>query len=268
MFRVVCLLLLNALTWLSFSTTGYAASSHCLPESKEDQLIYRDHQIFHSKEELKQSFETLYRSGRRLHGRLFFDETKKIHLAPYGKSLLTIPNSFLEGVTRHIEKALKNSYVDHLFYPDMGHGHIYLPLKEWENIKASTSSTSQQLNMVLKSPSVKVLYHTAELLQIKEGDFATGDLPSDPWKLWRYFSRNLFGHFGKRPQLEVLYAGSKKIYNTVREISGHVDISIFYLSSTKNGCLSYLHSEKQHYYDLSFKNIPHKPTQESRLKKN
>lgn len=236
--------------------TSHAALSQCHPDQPSDQLIYRDFQIFHSKDQLKQSFNELYQSERRLKNRVFLSSSTHDYQAPYDGTLINLPKSFLLGVSRHIEKALKNSYIDYLFYPDMGHGHLYLPKKKWEQIKTLTGNKSERLLKALHSPSLKILYHTAELLQIKEGDFATGKLPSDPWKLWRYFSRNLLGHFNEGYELEVLYAGDKQIYNTVREIKNHVNVSIFYMSSTKKGCLSYSHSKRQLHYDLSFSNIP------------
>lgn len=243
---------------------GFSAtlSERCGPFQASETQVYRDARIFHSKQELEEQFHRLYESGHRLNARAYYDSSLNELRLPYRDHSVPLSKSFVNGLIRHIELAHKNSYVDYVYYPDMGHGHLYLPKQEWERLK-QTQDPVKRMERVLQSPHLKALYHTVELLQIKEGDFASGSLPQDPWKLWRYFSRNLLGDFQADPRLEVVFAGSDQFYNTVRNLEGYVEVTIFYISSSKDGCLSYGVKDETLHFDVTLEG----PGYESAIRK-
>lgn len=237
------------------------ASDHratCTPFTTSEQPFERDYQILNSKEDIDQDSISTYEGERRLKGRAYWDTQQSAFVLPYSKGLVKINDRVIKGLAAHFSKALQNRYADAIIYPDMGHAHLVLPDDEWTAIKTSTPETVLRINQTFLSPHLKALYHTAEMLQIKEGHFATGRLPQDPWKLWRYFSRNLLGGFENLPSLEVLWAGPTATYNTVRSIPQMTEVSTIYFVANKSGCFPFNSPEGEKYFDVTFETIPYK----------
>lgn len=237
--------LIFAFVFTLTTTFSSIAGADCSPSNNDSAPLSRIIQIFQNQEELKDAYNQTYLSPSRFADRAFL-EADHI-LIPYGKSKTQVPRSFIQRTIEHIDRALKNHYVDYVFYPDLGHMHLYLPSQEWSEIKKNENA-SQRLIALLSSKNLKSLYHTFELFQVKEGDFANGKLPQDPWKLWRYFSRNLLGSYGDQDRLEVIFAGANAQYNTVRSLEGMTEVTTLYVSSNKNGCFPY----SKGYLDFSF----------------
>jgi hypothetical protein len=186
-----------------------------------------------SLEDLRAKFEALYESEKRLKHRAYL--VNGSFTAPYRGKNVQIPETFLAQVKIQAELMLERGNADHLFYSDLGHGHLLLPEGE----------ESQTMEAVLASPHLKILYHTAELLEMRKGSL--GPLPTDSALAWRYYSRNVLAH-GR--ELAVLFAHGA-IYNTVREIPGYREVGTFYISGSRDGCFPYRQGERRLFFDLS-----------------
>jgi hypothetical protein len=192
-------------------------------------------------QDLKTKFEALYSSGQRLNHRVYWDESEQSYLAETDRGLIHLPKDFLAHLQTHFALALARGYADLLFYSDLGHGHLLVP-----------ASKKLSFAMALASPSLKVLYHTAELLKMRDGFSPDAPLPQDPWLAWRYFSRNVLADNQTGENLAVLFA-KPPAYNTVRAIEGYREIGTFLVSASKEGCFPYEQGGKTLYFDLAFR---------------
>lgn len=229
----------------------------CSPFGDKELPLQRDYKFLNSKSDIESAFKKIYSSDRRLLDRAYWDASAKSIVIPYSSHTARIPSAFWEGVANHISKALKNEYANGVIYADLGHMHILVPEKIWADIKSTSTDAVMRMEKALAAPETKALYHTAEMVQIKEGDFAKGAFPQDPWKLWRYFSRNLFGSFTGEKNVEVLWAGEKAIYNTVRSLPNFTEVTTLYFSANHNGCFSYTENSEEKYFDMTFQTIPY-----------
>lgn len=194
--------------------------------------------IYEDTKSLEQAFVNLYESGNRLPERTYWNENK--YLLPDGKSLRVLPASFIEALSDHISKALKNNYAEFAFYPDMGHVHILIP------------NNSQNDTELFTRNDLLFLYHTGELMKFKKGSLTGKELVEDDWLRWRYYSRNFIGHSGTEKELSVLFA-KNQVYNTVRRIKDYQQVKTLYFSSSKNGCFTYDTGDKSFNFDISLR---------------
>lgn len=197
--------------------------------------------------ELASQFQQLYESDTRLAGRIYWHPEQHNFLAPYGGSDVVIPKTLIEKISDHLQIALERGYADYPFYSDLGHAHLLYP-KTWGSQAGDSVAV---LEKILNSNEAKVLYHTAELLQLREGKFFNGALNPDPYLQWRYYSRNILGDLENSKNLAVLFAKNEK-YNTVRSLDAYREWGTFYFSANKNGCFPFQFQGKTHYFDLSF----------------
>lgn len=242
----------------SFAASAIEVSSRCTPFGNSEIPFERDYKFLNSKEAIDQEALAVYQGERRLKGRAYWDQSQGAYVLPYSRGEVKLTGNFINGLAAHFAKALENRYADAIIYPDMGHAHLVLSTKEWLEIKKSSEDMATRANKALASPFIKALYHTAEMVHIKEGDFAKGRMPQDPWKLWRYFSRNLLGGFESLPSVEVLWAGPKVIYNTVREVPGMTEFTTIYFVANKSGCFPFKSPEGEKFFDITFETIPYK----------
>lgn len=232
----------------------------CTPFATGEKPFERNYEIYQNKQDLQNYVSQVYQGSRRLHDRAYWDTKEKSLVLPYAGTAIKVPAAFWEGLSKQFSQALKNDYATGVVYPDMGHIHILLPSSSWERIKKSAESKALRIEALLSSPEVQALYHTAEMVQLKVGDFATGTFPQDPWKLWRYFTRNLLGTFHPAAQLEVIWAGEKPKYNTVREIAGMTEVSVLYFIANREGCIPFAAEGTTKYFDMTFSTIPYEAT--------
>lgn len=243
----------------SFAVAAAAAPRPtCTPFAAGESPWQRDYRILTSKTELEQTDRAGYEGRERLKDRAFFDGTTKSFQIPYSDAAARVPDRFIDGLAAHLGKALTNQYADAVTYVDMGHAHLLAPAEEWTRLKASGSAI-ERMEKLLALPRLKALYHTAEMIQLKDGDFARGTFPQDPWKLWRYFSRNLLGTFEGERSLEVVWAGAGPTYNTVREIPGMTEIATLYFVSHHDGCFRFESKDGERFFDMTFEIIPYRP---------
>ncbi len=197
--------------------------------------------------ELASQFQQIYESDTRLASRIYWQPNQQNFLAPYGGGEAVIPKAVIDKIADHLQTALDRGYADFPFYSDLGHGHLLYP-KSWGNQEGTSLAI---LEKILNSSETKVLYHTAELLQLREGKFFNGALNPDPYMQWRYYSRNILGDLENSKNLAVLFAKNEK-YNTVRSLEAYREWGTFYFSANKNGCFPFQFHGKTHYFDLSF----------------
>jgi hypothetical protein len=241
------------------AVSAWADESRCQPPKEGEKIAYLDD--FHwgqSREDMKKNFETQYNSGKRLFGRAHLDTDGKTYIfsEPYGK--IKLNKTFIASVRRHIEIALDRGYAESIFFPDMGHSHLYIPESDWPALD-KIDARNKFYEAVFSLKSLRILYHTAEQLQVREGERSQGPFPQDPMLLWRYFARNVFGDNGGGENVSILFE-QPPAYNTVSDVKGyHVYSAGFYLSASKDGCFAYEHGGKTYYFDIAVAEMPSDP---------
>jgi hypothetical protein len=220
------------------------ASAHCRPFVAGDLAITKaDYQVLPSIKAAETKFNEIYQSGRRLKDRVYQgpDGTYVLLLK---NTEIQIPLAFIHALSRNIEIALERGYGEFLFYPDLGHAHLLTP--ETKNFKINSPSDYEAL---LAEPELQFLYHTAELIQMREG--LLGPLKTDPWLQWRYFSRNCLSPMSASENLAVLIE-PHAAFNTVREIPNYSEKGRVYFSASKEGCFPITTKGKTLWFDISF----------------
>ncbi|MGE3263393.1 MAG: hypothetical protein AB7K68_16565 [Bacteriovoracia bacterium] len=233
------------------------AGRRCEKPAKEEPVVYSNE--FHwgqNRSDMQKNFEMIYESGKRLLGRAYYNEASHGYemSAPYG--VVKVDPKFIASVTRHLEISLQRGYAEQIFFPDMGHSHFYIPEKEWPAL-AAEQSRSKLYEKLFALRSLKILYHTAEQLQVKPGERSEGPFPQDPVLLWRYFSRNVFADNNGGENVGILFRGPQG-YNSVGEVEGYNLYSAgFYVSASKDGCFPYSFKGKTYYFDLAIEEMPY-----------
>lgn len=239
------------------------SSFPCAPQAENEPLVYlSDFKWGMSLEAMGKKFDFIYASGKRLKGRAYYDEKERAYLVQKNNGTVRLTPEFLRNVRRHIEIALERRYADYVFFPDMGHSHLYIPEAEWPPIQEIPGERVHELyTKMLALPSLKVLYHTAEQLGVKEGERNNGPFPQDKILLWRYFTRNPVGDNTTGENVAPVFAFTNNVYNTVGELKGHASWSAgFSISASKDGCFAYTApGGKELRFDLSLDDLPAAP---------
>jgi hypothetical protein len=241
-------------------TTDWAAvAARCAPAADDEPVIHSED--FHWKmprDVMQTIWENMYDSPKRLHKRAYFDEKKNAFILPYNAANggdVILSKRLIESVRRHIEEALRLGYVQNVFFPDMGHSHLFIPDHLWESKYRgfAVSRISEFYSQVFAEPELKVLYHTAE--QLRFLDDQSEPLP-DRYSLWRLHTRNPVGDNKGLGRLEIHHNFGSKA-NTVGEYQGHRYYGAgFNLSASSKGCFPYTHQGKTYYFDLSLYDLP------------
>lgn len=211
----------------------YKLGADCGPNGLAPTRALREGYLADSMRELENQFKMIYHDTRRLKGRVYQENGFKALIAG---TVQEIPTAFLRALESHIETALKRGYADYAIYADMGHVHLLMPIGQ---------------DLDLNSPHLKLLYHTAELLRLKDGSLISGTVRTDPWLAWRYHSRNFVGTIKSPQELSVLFAQGQS-YNTVRKLEGYQQVATAYFSSNIDGCFSYRFKSDSYKFDLAF----------------
>lgn len=212
--------------------------------------------------ELEVQFEKTYSSGRRLPKRAYYDVSKNAFLLPFdfgeGSRTVEINENFILSIQKHVENALKQKYAEQIFFPDLGHSHLYFPKAHWDSVYKNYSKDRAQLYTDMFADSeLKVLYHTAEKLLLHDENKV---LLPDPHLQFRYWNRNVVGGNKQSDDLKIYIENSTK-YNTVNSIDGFVSYSAgFNISASKDGCFVYRHKGKEYYFDLSLYDLVSDPS--------
>jgi hypothetical protein len=114
-------------------------------------------------------------------------------VASYRGGEFTVPCRFVTETVRHFKEMIVAGAARYLFPLDANHGHLGIPIATWEKYKYLPPDRVMQ--KILRDPSLIVLYHTAEHVQIPDArdDALHGDVKS-----W-IDKRNVLGFFNGRP---------------------------------------------------------------------
>lgn len=233
--------------------------SRCAPPAaNEPHLVSSDFPWNQSLEEMRALYERTYSGEKRLYRRAYYDARAKKYFLdvshPEG-TRAEVPTNFIRSVTKHVENALKKRFADFLFFPDMGHSHFFVPNAVWE--KVQDLERDKLYEALFKTPGLKVLYHTAEQLKVREGERSQGAYPQDEKLLWRYFTRNLFGTNDGSDTMETLFAWGERYNTHGGELEGYRYYGGgFNISANKNACFPFQVDGKTYYFDLSLEDLP------------
>ncbi|MCB9025729.1 MAG: hypothetical protein H6625_05395 [Bdellovibrionaceae bacterium] len=233
------------------------------PLDTEENIYTRDFRWDYDLIGLREAYEDIYRSGKRLIFRANFEpNSKKVYLYHSGYNEIKpvqISWSFINSVRRHIENALKLNYVDKVFFPDMGHSHLLIDKELYETqIKyLPVSEMSRAYELMLNNPKTRFLYHTAEQLQTIDKN---GNLLPNKELQWRYYTRNLVGD-NLSDQLWI-YRDLNTRANTVNSADPenyHWWSSGFNISASAKGCFPFNNGKEIEYFDISLSDLPSRP---------
>ncbi|NCN40603.1 hypothetical protein GW916_05070 [bacterium] len=228
---------------LALSFVSQGAMAICSPAKSDEPVTDKsDWGIVETAKEAKTLWEQLYLGGKRLRNRAFVEaSTNKILLPSSPGAPILVDPQFILNLSGHIHQALTKSYGEHLFYPDMGHAHLFRPEKK-----------ELDLQEAMKDHETKILYHTAELYRLRDKIGKKGKLVLDEWFQWRYYSRNFVGENAPKGELSVLLNRSGG-YNTVRSLFGHRQVGTIYFSGSAQGCFDLNRDGKSIRYDISIR---------------
>lgn len=236
-----------------------AIVERCAPPSSDEPLLYvEDFRFGYTEPEMTERFETVYASGQRLFERAYFDaehgELVLPNLESWGGDVV-LARRLVESVRRHIETAMTRGYAEHVFFPDMGHSHLFVPQELWDRhyTDVPVAELSGLYTSLFDDPMLRVLYHTAEQLQFFDADETLID---DPELQWRFYTRNIVGDNQGLGALEIHRDLSER-GNTVRAAEGHHYFGAgFNVSASQDGCFPYVHEGRVLYFDLSLSDLP------------
>ena len=224
-------------------------------------LFEDDFKWGYSLPEIQQKFREIYTSGKRLSQRAYFDQEKnKLMLPPLSESQppIEIEKKFIQNIILHIEEAFQKNVIDAVFFPDLGHSHLFIPDKRWEKIYAPmpVSQMSLMMQKILADSSIKILYHTAEQLQMLDEN---KQLLPDERVQFRFKTRNLVGSNDGSKKLLFLQDPTSAA-NTAHDLPGYYYYSGgFNISASQEGCFVYHHDGQAFYFDISLHDLAPRP---------
>jgi len=237
------------------------AKERCTPKTADEGVIYNTafKGFNRSLEDLDQMYPAIYESADRLVNRVgYFQEDSafisKDTFSNTGKQVV-FSEELIKSITLQVEKSLNLNYVRYVFFPDMGHSHLFIPQDYYDNEMPKGKGFIATLEAGLAAPGLKILYHTAEQLNMLDEDKF---VLSDRYLQWRFYTRNPVGD--SQGNIEILsnYDG-KGGHNTVRKLEGYKYIAGFNISANKNGCFPFQDKNGDiQYFDLSAWDIPYK----------
>lgn len=262
LFTAVSLLLFSAsVSGDTLSDFAREAQVRCDTPRVDEAIVYQeDFRWNMSREEILKKADEIYASGKRLKGRAFYDNEGEKFVLPFrraGDEDVKMPIAFAYSIKRHIEEALRLGYAEAVIFPDMGHAHFFIPQEIYDTEVATIEGLDQYLRYekMLALKDLKVLYHTAEQLQMQDED---KKLIEDDQLRWRYYTRNVVGDNRGEGRLEI-FKNLGRGFNTVKEASGYKYWGAgFDLSASRDGCFSYVYEGKKYYFDISLESLPMK----------
>ena len=232
----------------------------CTPPASDEPILYANTFSWgYSIEDMGATFEQVYAEGRRLDQRAFYDEELGQFLLPTNDNWggpVRLSERLLANVRMHIEGALARDYVHFIFFPDMGHSHLFIPQTRWDAMYADipVANTADRYTAMFDDPELRVLYHTAEQLDMLDEEH---NLLPDRHLQWRYFTRNLVGDNNYLGRLDLLRDLDEQV-NTARDLEGHHYYGAgFNITATAQGCFPFEHEGAIYWFDLSLSDLPY-----------
>lgn len=229
--------------------------SHCGVQPNDEPAVYSSDFSWGMKlDEIKKKYQEIYKSGKRLKHRAWFDgENIVMPHKGLGQTInkVKLTDTFIKSVRGHVENAIRLGYVDALIFPDMGHSHLFIPHDTYEKVqRASGRQTWKFYELIFQQPDLKMLYHTAEQLEMLDEN----KKPVDNRKIqWRFFTRNLVGGNQALGKVELLHNEGHS-HNTAREYDEKHRYygAGFNISASVDGCFPFKVNGETFYFDLSF----------------
>ncbi len=231
-------------------------------DSTEEFVMQGDYHWNMSLEDILAKEAEIRASGKRLKGRAFVNESGQavmpIEIYGQGEKHVVLSDRFISSITKQVEKAFERGYVNALIFPDMGHSHLFIPKAFYESELAHLGSKNFDIlyQKVFDNPETKVLYHTAEQLQMVDEN---KEPINDRTLQWRFYTRNILGDLAARGSIDLIHQADHS-HNTARDYKNDEYRywgAGFNISTSKNGCFSYKVGKETYYYDLSFQDLPY-----------
>ena len=249
---------------LYFKQAIETAKHRCFPtKTKQESLVFSfGPNWFISLDEIKKLFEIEYETSHKLSTRVYYELEQDIFFLPQidpSYPLIPLTENFIINVMMHIEMALEQKYADYIHFADMGHSHVFIPIKYYEQEIINTAN-SEIYNKILNHKESKFIYHTAERLKMIK-DRVQGEqitFLDDNYLKHRYLTRNIIGNNKQVQSLEVVQVDNlKETYNTVRSLENYKWWGSGYsIRSNKKACFPYKKAGKTYYFDISFEDPP------------
>ncbi len=243
------------LSILSFSV---AAGPRCLPSLPGEEVLKEsDFRWNIDLEEIKTRAQELYVSPKRLVRKAYLkDGSYVIPIDSFGSIRdVQLTSTFIKSITLHVEEGLKRRYVDAITFSDMGHSHFFIPQKFYDEVLSPIPIPDKHLlyEKMLAHEGLKILYHTAEQLKMKD---EAGELLPSRHTQWRFFTRNLVGDNSGLGKLELLHNEEHR-HNTASEYDEGYRYwgGGFYISAHSKGCFPYKYNGKIYFFDLNLDGI-------------
>jgi hypothetical protein len=205
--------------------------------------------------EMENKFNEIYESGKRIQMHVNYDEDLDSFVLYYGSyenpSKLKITENFINSIRTQIETSIKNGFSDFVFFPDMGHSHLYFKNDYWQKNyinKFETKNIYKQYEAMFKDPELYVLYHLTEQLQMLDED----KKPINDLLEFKYLNRNFMARNDESDFFEIKHFDEPGKYNTVGEVEGFTRWGQgFSVSASKNGCFPYIDKNGEtRYFDI------------------
>ena len=237
------------------------SKTRCSSKPQQEDIVYaNDFSWGVTKEEMAKTFNSLYKSGKRLADRAYYSEEDSHFVVPHYNTdkKVRLPQHFIQSITHHIEKALERGYVDFAFFPDMGHAHFFIPKKFYDEKISHLKKQEKAYEMMISNPQIKILYHTAEQLKMQDKD---RKLLKEYYAQRRYYTRNIVGNNNADARVDIIFAKDTKRFNSAHNYPGMKYWGAgFDIHSTSEGCFPYNYKGQTYYFDLSLKSLPYKPS--------
>lgn len=240
------------------------AKKRCAPPTDEEPVIYGESfsGSYFSTEEMRDLYDKMYQSDERLLNRVGFYPDSKSFISmdkDDAETHTVFPEKAIKGVIRQVEEILKRDYARHVFFPDLGHSHLYIPMSYYKKaMVGQTKGPQHALEIALKAPGLNVLYHTAERLKALNED---RELVKDRDVQWRFYMRNPTGDLSGNIKILKDFDLDKG-HNTVSgsdQMPGYRYYFGFSISANKSGCFPFETPDgKMMYFDLSAWDLPYK----------
>lgn len=238
-------------------------AARCTPPAEDEPVVYsNDFKWDYTREEMATRADEMYGSGKRLLDRAYYEEETGTFVLPILESWggrVTLSRRLVENVTLHIQKSLQMGYAEHVFFPDMGHSHYFIPQALWESEYAggAVSEIAQMRTRLIDDPELLVLYHTAEQLDMLDENKEPLD---DPWIRFRLETRNVVGDNDWKGEI-LLPQNPESKANTVKDMDGHRYYGAgFSIHASEDGCFPFYQGGELKWYDLSFSDLPYQST--------
>lgn len=247
---------LGGTSTLSLEDKIALAKTRCAPPQKSDPILFNIFKFGMSQERIDELYPQVYGSSERLLNRVGYKSEVNSFVSKKNEIFwVAFPEYYIKSIILQVENALRLNYAKYIFFPDMGHSHILIPLDYYEeNITGKEQNIYESLNVAFQAPNLKTLYHTAEQLGVFDENKA---LLLDRYIQWRFYTRNPIGDAVGNIEI---HTNIKAVgQNTVRDLKGHRYFTGFNISANKNGCFPFEDAQGQiQYFDLSVWDLPYK----------